>query len=159
MACVRRQRIVAAGKGTNTLLGGGGFHHVAVKVHDFDAALRFYTEALGFSQKVTWGEGDKRAAMLDTGDGSYLEVFAGGPAEPPAGGSLVHFALRTDDVDGAIERVRKAGMKVSREPKDATTPNQPFALPVRLAFRKGPGPEDIESLSHDVTQPPGRLTA
>ncbi len=37
-----------AAKGTNALLGGGGFHHVAVRVHDYDAALRFYTETLGF---------------------------------------------------------------------------------------------------------------
>ena len=137
--------------GTNTLLGGGGFHHVAVKVHDFDAALRFYKEALGFSEKVTWGEGDKRAAMLDTGDGSYLEVFAGGPAEPPAGGALVHFALRTNDVDAAIERARKAGMEVTVEPKDVTIPSAPFQVPVRLAFFKGPGGEVIELFKNDVT--------
>ena len=142
---------MATAKGTNTLLGGGGFHHVAVKVHDFDAALRFYKEALGFSETVTWGEGDKRAAMLDTGNGSYLEVFAGGPAEPPAGGSLVHFALRTDDVDGAIERVRKAGMQVTVEPKDVTIPSTPFQVPVRLAFFKGPGGEVIELFKNDVT--------
>lgn len=142
---------MAERKGTNALLGGGGFHHVAVKVHDFDAALRFYREALGFAEKVTWGEGDKRAAMLDTGDGSYLEVFAGGPAEPPAGGSLVHFAVRTDDVDGAIERVRKAGMRVTVEPRDVTIPSQPFPVPVRLAFCKGPGGEEIEFFQNDVT--------
>ena len=138
-------------KGTNTLLGGGGFHHVAVKVHDFDAALRFYKEALGFSEKVTWGEGDNRAAMLDTGDGSYLEVFAGGSAEPPAGGSLVHFAVRTDDVDGAIERVRQAGMRVTVEPKDVTIPSKPFPLPVRIAFCKGPGGEEIEFFKNELT--------
>ena len=64
--------------GTNSVLGGGGFHHVAVRVADFDSAVNFYSEVLGFSPKITWGEGDKRAVMLDTGNGSYLEVFAGG---------------------------------------------------------------------------------
>ena len=64
--------------GSNSKIGGGGFHHVAIRVYDFDATVRFYTEVLGFTDKVRWGEGDNRAIMLDTGDGNYLEVFAGG---------------------------------------------------------------------------------
>jgi glyoxylase I family protein len=39
--------------GTNSVLGGGGFHHVAVRVADFDGAVHFYSEVLGFSPKVT----------------------------------------------------------------------------------------------------------
>jgi glyoxylase I family protein len=142
---------VATQNGTNTLLGGGGFHHVAVRVHDFDAALRFYKEALGFTERVTWGEGDKRAVMLDTGNGSYLEVFAGGQAQPPERGSLLHYAVRTDDVDGAIERAKKFGMQVTVEPKDVTIPSKPFPLPVRLAFCKGPGGEEIEFFKNELT--------
>jgi glyoxylase I family protein len=142
---------VTTTKGTNTKLGGGGFHHVAVKVHDFDAALRFYKDVLGFTEKVAWGEGDKRAVMLDTGDASYLEVFAGGPVEPATGGAVVHFALRADDVDGAIERARAAGMEVTIEPKDVTIPSTPFPLPVRIAFFKGPAGEVIELFKNTLT--------
>ena len=142
---------MAERKGTNALLGGGGFHHVAVKVPDFDAALRFYTEALGFSEKVRWGEGEKQVALLDVGDGNYLEVFAGGPKEPPAAGAMTHFAVRTTDVDAAIERVRKAGMKVTVEPKDVTIPGRPFPLTVRIAFCKGPGGEEIEFFKNELT--------
>ena len=140
-------------KGTNTTLGGGGFHHVAVRVHDFDAAMRFYTEALGFKQKVAWGEGDKRAVMLDTGQGSYLEVFAGAK-EPPENktlGPILHYAIRTTDVDGTIERVRTAGFPITVDPKDVTIPSKPDPLPVRLAFCRGPAGEEIELFDNQLT--------
>ena len=143
---------MTAQKGTNTLLGGGGFHHVAVRVHDFNAALRFYTEALGFTEKVRWGEGDGQIALLDVGDGSYLEVLAGGPKDPPAGGPLGHFAVRTDDVDAAIERVRRAGAKIRLEPRDVTPKNsRPFQISMRIAFCYGPGGEEIEFFKNDLT--------
>ncbi len=129
--------------GHNEAIGGGGFHHVAIRVHDFDGAIRFYTEALGFTERIRWGEGVKRACMLDTGDGNYLEVFAGAPAEPAPEGSIIHFALRTRDVDAAIERARSAGAEVTKEPTSLEIPAEP-PQPVRLAFCKGPGGVVIE---------------
>jgi glyoxylase I family protein len=45
---------VAGNKGKNEKLGGGGFHHVAVRVPDFDAAMRFYQDVLGFTEKIAW---------------------------------------------------------------------------------------------------------
>lgn len=95
---------MARQQGTNTTLGGGGFHHVAVRVHDFEAALRFYQGALGFTERIAWGEGNGRAVMLDTGDGSYLEVFAGGAPDLKPDGPLLHVAFRTSDCDATISR-------------------------------------------------------
>ena len=117
--------------GKNDALGGGGFHHLAIRVQDFDATVKFYTEALGFTEKVAWGEGDKRAVMLDTGDGNYLEVFAGGSDAPKPEGAILHFALRTSDTDAAIERVRAAGAEVTVEPKNVDIPSRPEPTPVR----------------------------
>ena len=94
--------------GNNEVIGGGGFHHVAIRVRDFEATMKFYTEALGFREKIAWGEGDKRAVMLDSGDGNYLEVFAGGTAGEKPEGTILHFAIRTDDCDAALERSRAA---------------------------------------------------
>ncbi len=45
--------------GKNTTFGGGGFHHRATRVSDFDASVQFYTRVLGFAEKVRWGEGGK----------------------------------------------------------------------------------------------------
>ena len=137
--------------GQNAAIGGGGFHHIAMRAHDFDATVKFYTEALGFKEKIAWGEGDKRAIMLDTGDGNYLEVFAGGSDEPKPEGAVVHFALRTNDCDTAIERARAAGAEVTVEPKDVEIPSRPQPLPVRIAFCKGPDGEIIEFFQNDLT--------
>ncbi|MBD2844196.1 VOC family protein [Paenibacillus sp. IB182496] len=126
--------------GSNQTIGGGGFHHVAIRVYDFEATITFYTEVLGFTERVRWGEGDKRAIMLDTGDGNYLEVFAGGAQGQKPEGAFLHLALRSDDVDAATERARAAGMEVTVEPKDAVL----GGIPVRISFFKGPDGEIIE---------------
>jgi glyoxylase I family protein len=137
--------------GTNSVLGGGGFHHIAMRVHDFDASVKFYTEALGFKEKISWGEGDGRAIMLDTGDGNYLEIFAGGAADPRPEGAVIHFALRTNDTDAVVEHVRAAGAEITVEPKDVDIQSRPQNTPVRLAFCKGPDGEIIEFFQNDRT--------
>ncbi|WP_428940821.1 VOC family protein [Fontivita pretiosa] len=137
--------------GTNTVLGGGGFHHVAIRARDFDASVRFYTEALGFKEKIRWGEGAKRAIMLDAGDGNYLEIFANGQEGPKPEGAILHFALRTDNTDAAIARARAAGAIVTVEPKDVLIPSTPQPTHVRLAFCKGPDGEVIEFFQNSTT--------
>jgi len=136
----------------NPLIAGCGFHHVAIRVADFDATLRFYIEALGFRKAVEWGEGDGRACMLDTGDGNYLEVFAGArraAGEAPPDGAIIHFALRTRDCDAALERARAAGAEVTMEPKDLAVFGDP-PIPIRIAFFKGPGGEIVELFQNEV---------
>ena len=137
--------------GHNKTLGGGGFHHVAIRAYDFDASVRFYTEALGFTQKIAWGEGEKRAVMLDAGDGNYMEIFANGKNEPKPEGAIIHFALRTNNCDAAIERARAAGAQVTVEPKDVDIPSTPHRTPVRIAFCKGPDGEIIEFFQNELT--------
>ena len=137
--------------GKNTTIGGGGFHHVAIRARDFDATVRFYTEGLGFKEKIAWGEGPKRAIMLDTGDGNYMEVFAGGSDAPKPEGAILHFALRTDDCDAALARARAAGAQVTMEPKDVDIPSTPSPTPVRIAFCKGPDGEIIEFFQNQTT--------
>jgi glyoxylase I family protein len=120
-----------------------GFHHVALRVRDFDASYAFYTQGLGFAPAHRWGGEGKRAVMLDTGDGSFLEIFEGGDAAHEPAGAVLHFALRTQDCDGVTERARSAGARVTVEPKDVDIPADPV-LPVRIAFFEGPDKEVIE---------------
>ena len=136
--------------GKNDVIGGGGFHHLAMRVQDFDASLRFYVDGLGFRSKITWGEGDSRAAMLDTGDGNYLEIFAGGSDAPAAEGPVIHFALRTADCDRAIAAARAAGAEVTIEPKNVQIPSDPPTA-ARIAFCKGPDGEVIEFFQNETT--------
>ncbi len=138
--------------GHNSTLGGGGFHHMAINVHDFDKSVRMYQEAFGFTHKVAWGKktdaADSRAVMLDTGDGNFLEIFAGGPATPlvPAGpmscnAAIMHVAFRTTRIDEIIPRARAAGFTVTVEPKDVS-PNGDVTA--RIAFVHGPDGEVVE---------------
>ncbi|MEI6052977.1 MAG: VOC family protein, partial [Opitutaceae bacterium] len=83
-----------------------GFHHVCLKTRDWDRTLAFYVTALGFTEKITWRTAPNRAAMFDTGDGNYLEVFEDLAYVPAANGAVIHFALRTSHLDQVAARVR-----------------------------------------------------
>ena len=129
-----------------------GFHHIALRVRDFDATLRLYQDGFGFERVYGWGDGDGRAAMLDTGDGNYLEVFAGG--KRPAGedapeGALLHLALRTPDVDAAYARALAAGARSQTAPTDVEIAGD-YPVPVRLAFVVGLDGEVIEFFRNDA---------
>ena len=120
-----------------------GFHHVALRAYDFDKTVQFYTEGLGFEEKLYWGDGDGRVVLLDTGDGNYLEVFAGGKEKDMPEGPYFHLAFRTEDVDGAVESAVRAGAEVTVEPKDVILGDN-IPTPVRIAFVKGLNGEVIE---------------
>ncbi len=128
--------------GTNTVLGGGGFHHAAIKVKDFDATVAMYKTVLGCQETAAWGEGDSRGIMLDTGDGACFEVFAGGTGET-SGSGFYHMALRTTKLDEVIAGIRTYGLTVTMEPKDIVIPSNP-PMPARIAFFNGLDGESIE---------------
>ncbi len=139
----------------NQKIGGGGFHHVAIRARDFDRSVNFYTDVLGFAPRIAWGEAPARAIMLDTGDGNYLEIFERPDQAPPpeTEHAILHFALRTDDTDAAVKLARDAGCEVTMEPKDVDIPTTlgPHPVPVRIAFFKGPDGEVVELFENEVT--------
>lgn len=130
-------------KGKNEVLGGGGFHHIAINTGDFDASVRFYTEVLGFTKALCWQNGAQRAVMLDTGDGACIEMFSDTASKRGQEGPVIHFALRTTKCDAIIERVRAAGMEITAEPNDVTIASDP-PVDIRIAFFNGPNGESIE---------------
>jgi glyoxylase I family protein len=133
--------------GNNEKIGGVGFHHLAMRVGDFDKSIKFYTEGLGFKKYIAWGEGNSRAVMLDTGDGNYFEIFAGSSEGEKPEGAFIHVALRTDNCELALKNAVDAGAVVTIEPKDVTISSEP-PTPARIAFCKGPDGEVIEFFQH-----------
>jgi glyoxylase I family protein len=126
-----------------------GFHHTAIRSSDFDASVHFYTDVLGFKEKISWGESPNRAIMLDTGAGDYLEIFEREPITP-AESSILHFALRTDDCAVMLETVRAAGAEVTMETKAVTIDSNIGPVVVRIAFFKGPSGEIVELFENEL---------
>ncbi len=137
---------------TNQTFSGSGFHHVALRARDFDKSLAFYTNGMGFPVAHSWGEGSGRIALLDLGDGNYLELFASKPDQLPAEDAtraypFFHLALRSIDVDHDIEKVRALGCKITVEPKSV-----PVGAPsktIRVGFFEGPDGETWEFFAND----------
>lgn len=137
--------------GTNAMIGGGGFHHVAIKVRDFDSTVAFFQDVLGFTEKISWTmDGGVRAMMLDTGDGNYVEVFGDPDYDVSGNDRIFHVAFRTTDVDAATNRCRDAGCKVTMGPADVNIPSEP-PTPVRISFVEGPEGVVIEFFDNEVT--------
>lgn len=134
----------------NEVVKGCGFHHVAVRTPDWDASMKFWCEGLGFHRAIEWGEAPRRACMLDTGDGNYLELFEREPlADTEAEAPILHFCFRADDVDAATEKAVAAGAKVTAQPTDPPV----FAakgLKVRISFVQGPAGEICEFFQSDA---------
>lgn len=99
-----------------------GIDHLVVGVEDLEAATRSYT-ALGF--KVTPGGRHPTSthnALVIFADGSYLELLAFHEPSPghrwwpkiQAGGGLIDFCARTDDLDADAAAYHRSGVTVER---------------------------------------------
>lgn len=96
--------------------------HTMIRVGDLERSVDFYTRALGMSE----------LRRRDYPDGKFTLVFIGyGPEDThPAieltynygvsqyeiGTGFGHIAIGTDDVQGACDRIRQAGGRITREP-------------------------------------------
>ena len=107
-----------------------GLHHVAIGVNDFDKALKFYTEGLGF-EIVQQGEFDNDAAAnqaigLDQikakmamlkAPNAFVELWQYYHPEPADLRSRAcdygypHLALQVDDIQAEYDRLKTHGME------------------------------------------------
>ena len=96
-----------------------GLSHVGFSVEDYDAALAFYTETMGFREvgPVRDAEGNALFTYVQVNRDTFIELF------PPTEGSqpgFTHVALSVDDLDRAVRDLRDAGVEVE-EPRMGRT--------------------------------------
>ena len=120
-----------------------GFHHIALKCRDIEKSIAMYT-ALGMKEVLRWGEGENLIVMLDIGDGGRIELFADGSEEFHPMGKWIHFALHTDDVDGAYNAALSAGFLPKQAPKRIPLASSPAPTSIYIAFVFGPDGEQVE---------------
>ena len=91
-------------------------HHVAIIVSDYERSREFYVNKLGFSVVRENYRPDKKDWKLDlrVNDTTELELFA--PENPPKRPSypeacgLRHLAFRVENIEQAIEELKKLGI-------------------------------------------------
>ena len=133
----------------NEIVKGMGFHHMALYVSDFDKSLAFY-QKLGMSVYTAWGEGDSRIALLDTGDGTMLEVFAKPGMSVPAEGRFQHLALHVENVEFALQTALAAGATLNMPVTVMDLDSHPRKITIQIAFVYGPDGEVVEFIKQLV---------
>jgi catechol 2,3-dioxygenase-like lactoylglutathione lyase family enzyme len=92
------------------------FDHVRLDVSDIEAAERFYSEALGLRLVVRYTVGDRVIAQMGP-DGALpgVELWMEG-SRVPEPHPTHHIAFSVADVRYLVERVRKLGYFIIKEP-------------------------------------------
>jgi lactoylglutathione lyase len=96
--------------------------HTMLRVKDLDASLRFYTEQLGMRllRRQDYPAGEFTLAFVgygDESDHSVLELTHNwGRSDYALGDAFGHVAIGVDDIRAVCERLRAAGVRITREP-------------------------------------------
>ncbi len=118
-----------------------GFHHVAFRVKDFEAALKFFIDGLGLKVCKTWTmkKTGKRAAIISCGGDSFIEIFGSGvDGDSYDDKGMYHFALRTDDVEAAHQLALDHGATEDMPPTRVTINMDQGATDVTISFVQSP---------------------
>jgi len=103
-------------------MSDGRFLHTMIRVGDLDRSVKFYTELLGMKElrRRDVPEGKYTLAFVGYGDESsnaVIELTYNYDVEKyELGTGFGHLAIGVPDIKAAVEKVRAAGGKVTREP-------------------------------------------
>ena len=104
----------------------GRIDHIGVATEDLDGAIALYEETLGMpvAYRETVESQGVEAVLLDVGDGHVELLRPLGPDTPVGrylerkGPGLHHVAYAVDDIDGALDKLKGAGIElIDSEPR------------------------------------------
>jgi predicted enzyme related to lactoylglutathione lyase len=90
---------------------------VTIQVKDQDAALRFYTECLGFEKRsdAPMGEGMRWLTVAPAGSKTELVLLVGDFGGAPLG-TNTGLVLETEDIDAAYRELSARGVHFTKTP-------------------------------------------
>ena len=93
-------------------IGVRGVNHIGLVVADYDAALAFYTKALGIREAYTIRneDGSVRLTYLQASRETFVELIPAGPGQTPG---ITHFGIEVGDIDAIVEKLRRDGIQVA----------------------------------------------
>ncbi|MEQ1902256.1 MAG: VOC family protein [Devosia sp.] len=106
-----------------------GIGHFALKVHDLDRSLDFYSGKLGFAEmmRINREDGSVWLVYLRITDTQFLEIFPGAAADRAPGwddNAITHICLEVDDLDAVVAQIESQGIKLLIEKKTAADRNR-----------------------------------
>lgn len=83
-------------------------NHVGMVVENYDQAMRYYTEALGFREAYTMKnpDGSPLLTYLQLNRETFVELI---PARPGEKTGITHFGVEVGDIEAAASRLRERG--------------------------------------------------
>lgn len=137
----------------NRLYNNLKFHHVSMKVQNYEECLKFYLGlGMGIYCEWSWEEnvgefikGD-RNCFLDVGNGPFLELHEV-REENSRPGVIEHMCLHVEDVDEVYEQALRLGAISVKAPFENQLMCEPKPIPNhRTCVVAGPAGEQIEIL-------------
>lgn len=122
-----------------------GLAHIGLIVSDIERSAKFYTEVLGFRQiwqnKNKSPEGDISIVFVQNTN-CVLELICFPKTEKRSAGSFDHIALRVENINSAMDRLKQKGVKFIEGSYEEAP--QVFENGSRWVFLSGPDGERIE---------------
>jgi catechol 2,3-dioxygenase-like lactoylglutathione lyase family enzyme len=91
-------------------------HHVHIFASDIDQSIRFYQEYFGAKLILDADFAGARNVFMRIGNGR-LHLYDQ-PPKNPGRGSIHHFGMQTDDIEGLVKRMRAEGVEFKKEITD-----------------------------------------
>lgn len=127
--------------------------HPAFAARGVGRTPEFYARlGIGEACRLHHDDGSLKLVYLHVSGDRFIEVFPGGP--PPDSNrtqSFMHVCLLTDDLQATVERLRRSGAPIDREPAGGLDGNlQPWT--------RDPDGNQIEFMHHSEGSPQRRAT-